>query len=261
MFVETNIIINMKENKKPRHVVLPRINPGESEVTPKERLVYLYIKAHMNKHTKEAFPSLQTLKDESGVSIPTLRKCIAILNKNGFISTRKEGRKQIYKFNDTNKFEEVSFDLLYNKNISFTEKQVIICSLENMLDKGTTGKINYSNRVLSEIINMPESTISKSFRGLENKGYMTVIKHDSRDLETGSKKETKLVNLEKLGQAIIYKLKEHEDRITQNEQTVNRLEKELAEERKARQAVENSFKLVWEKLSTLTKPADTVFTV
>lgn len=234
-----------------QHVQLPHVNPNDVTTTPRERLIYLYIKRHMDKDTKEAFPSLARLKEESGVSIPTLRDCIAILVKAGYMSVRKDGRKQIYKFNDYKQFEPVSYELLDNKDISFTEKQVLICNLENMKDKGLTGRIEYTNKELSEIINMPESTISKSFRSLIKKGYMLTIKQGIRDPETGCRREIKEFDLQKIGQAIFYTLVDHEDRITENTQDIEELKKEFQAERAARINAENNIKFLLQKFQEI----------
>ena len=74
---------------------------------------------------------------------------------------------------------------------------------------------------------MPESSIRKCNKELERKNYLTILKNKSRDLETGCKTDTKIFNLNELGQAIIWTLKNHEDRITQNTEDINFLKQQL----------------------------------
>ena len=247
----------MAERKTPR-IQLPHVNSDEIEITPRERLVYLYIKRYMNTATKECFPSLATLKKDSGVSIPTLRKCIATLVKYSYIKIRKEGKKQIYIFNDYKKVEPISLDLLLDKNMTFTEKSLMVCAIENMKDKGSTGLIEYSNKELSEIINMPESTISKCIRDLSAKEYLVVLKTELIDHTTGLKKEFKYFDLEKIGEAVFYVMKNHEDRIQENEASIAKLEKELAEEKKARKSTERLAKLLVKELQELKSQKSTL---
>lgn len=56
-----------------RHVQLPT---EKSDLEPKDQLIYLSIKRFMNSETKTAFPSLKTISEVSGASIPTIRKSI-----------------------------------------------------------------------------------------------------------------------------------------------------------------------------------------
>ena len=89
------------------------------------------------------------------------------------------------------------------------------------------GKLSYSNLAMSKHINMPESSIRKCNKELEKKNYLTVIKNTSRNLQTGCNTDTKIFNLNELGQAIIWTLQNHEERITQNTEKVADLEKRL----------------------------------
>ena len=70
---------------------------------------------------------------------------------------------------------------------------------------------------------MPESTIRKCDKELENKNYLTILKNEIRDLETGCFTNTKIFKLGELGQAIIWTLKNHEDRINENTENIEDL--------------------------------------
>ena len=85
-----------------QHVQLPN---DASDLEPKDKLVYLSIRRFMNKDTKIAFPSLQTISDVSGASIPTIRKIITKLEDLDYFEVSKKGRGQQYKFNELKSFE------------------------------------------------------------------------------------------------------------------------------------------------------------
>lgn len=199
-----------------------------SDLEPKDQLIYLSIKKFMNKDTLIAFPSLETIKEVSGASIPTIRECIKRLEDKNYIEVIKDGRKNTYKFNKYKNFEVFSPEFLSNKNISFTTKSYLVASQQYMFkDIEDYGKISMPNTELSNCINMPESTIRKCNKELERKNYLTIIKNESRDLETGCKTDTKLFKLRELGQAVIWTLKDHEDRINQNADDIQMLKEEI----------------------------------
>ena len=79
------------ENKQ--HVQLP--NNMAEKLTPQDILIYLYLKRHMNKDTKEAFPSLDLLTKEAHAAINTIRKSIQNLINAGFIEIRTLGRERV----------------------------------------------------------------------------------------------------------------------------------------------------------------------
>lgn len=217
----------MEEEISKQHTQLPN-KMAENEVSPKDQLIYLGIKSFMNNETRSCFPSLQTIADKIGVSIPTIRKSIDVLSEKGYIKVEKKGRGQIYYFNDIKKFEPFSSEFLENNDISFTTKAYLVASQQHMYkDVEGYGKVSYSNAELSKQINMSETTIRRCNQELERKDYLTIIKNECRDLETGCKSDTKIFDLNKLGQAIIWVLKNHEDRINNHEERITELENKL----------------------------------
>ena len=202
-----------------RHVQLPT---ERTDLEPKDQLIYLSIKRFMNSTTKKAFPSLKTISEVSGASIPTIRKSIERLEEADYIKVHKLKKGQEYEFNPYKIFEPFSYEFLDKKDLTFTTKSYLIASQKYMFtDTEGVGKLSYTNKELSDKINMPESTISKSNRELESKGYLTTLINKSVDLETGCNKTTKVFNLAKLCQGIIWVLKNHEDRITTVEEKTN----------------------------------------
>lgn len=216
-----------------QHVQLPN---NSLDLEPKDKLVYLSIRRYMNKNTKIAFPSLQTISNVSGASIPTIRKIISKLETLDYFEVIKKGRGQEYKFNELKSFEPFSYEFLDRKDISFTAKSYLIATQEFMYkDVENYGKISYSDREMVDKINMPHSTISKCNKELENLGYLSIITNKNRELDTGCNKKTKIYHLAKLGQAIIWTLQNHENRLNDHDDRIQKLENminKLTEENK-----------------------------
>lgn len=226
----------MEENKQ--HVQLPN-NMADDDLRPQDQLIYLGIKRHANA-ANIAYPSLATIKDETGASIETVRKSIKILEDKGYFTTEKDGRRTKYVFSSKKWFEPFSYDFLDNKNLTFTEKSYLAATQQFMFkDTDGLGKVSYTNNQLSKKINMPESTISKCNRSLINKEYLTIIENEQRDLETGISTNTKVFDLNKVGQAVIWVLKNHEDRLQKTEERVSEIDdlKREIEELKRNQAI------------------------
>lgn len=212
-----------------KHVQLPNDMTTDANLTPQDLLIYVAIKRYMNKDTKEAFPSLQTICAKSGASVNTVRKCIANLEREKYFTITKEGRKNIYTFSDYKKFEPFSYDFLDKEDLTFTEKAYIIASQQYMYkDEQGFGKITLSSQDLSKKINMPESTISKCNKSLTAKDYLSIIKCNKRDQETGVVIQEKIFHLDELGQAVIWALHNHEERISNNEKTLDLALNEIA---------------------------------
>ena len=212
-----------------QHVQVLNNMTKNKTLTPECLLVYAYIKKYMNRDTLEAYPSLTTICSELGASEPTIRKCIKLLVELEYISVRKEGRKNVYKFSEYKKFEPFSYEFLENKECTFTEKAMILAEQQYMFkDKSThEGKMNYSNRQMSELINMSHVTISRCTKSLQEKGLMRVVQTNTIDPETGCKIQEKIYDLDRLHQGIVFAICNHEERIQQTERDVEDLRKQL----------------------------------
>lgn len=215
------------ENENKQHVQLPTDNENESELEPKDLLIYLAIKRHQNKDTKEAYPSLDKISEESGASVPTVRKIIKKLIDTGYISYRVSGRKHIYSFNPYKYFEPFSYEFLDNKDMSFTDKSYLVAAQKYMIKENGYGKMTLTNRELSQKIHMSESTISKVQRSLEAKNILLTIDTKMRDPETGLVKKEKIFDLSAYGQAIVFILKNHDERIADAEEDIVSLKKDM----------------------------------
>lgn len=222
----------MENEKSKKHAQLPN-GMNEDNLTPKDQLVYAAIKSFDNPQHR-CFPSQQKIAEKAGISIPTVRKSIDRLGKTKYIKIKKSGKFTYYYFNEYKKFEPISDDLLQRKDISTTSKCYIIASQQYMFkDIEGYGKISFSRPELSKIINMPESTIRDCDAELKNKGFLQVLDNKTKEIDgSGCNTKTKLFMMNKLGQAIIWKLKDHEDRISQNTEDISELQKIVKEQQK-----------------------------
>lgn len=223
------------ESTTKQHVQLPN-NMADKDLKPQDQLIYLGIKRHMNT-ANVAYPSLTQIKKETGASIDTIRKCIESLVKKDYLTTEKDGRRTKYIFSKIKGFEPFSYDFLDKTDLTFTEKAYLAATQQLMFkDSEGYGKVSYSNEQIANKINMSESTVARCNRSLANKEYLTIIENESRSLETGLPTNTKIFELNKLGQAVIWTLKNHEDRLQKVEETttseIDALKKEIAELKK-----------------------------
>ena len=220
----------MEEISK-KHSQVPN-NMAQDGLSPREQLVYAILHSYNNPE-KEVFQSLYTLAERAQLSIPTIRESLKKLKDSGYIRIEKRGRKNYYFFEKYIKFEPFSEEFLNNKKITATTKAYLVAAQQYMFkDEKGVGKISFSNVDLSKQINMPESSIRKCNSELVKENYLTIIKNKSRDIETGCHTDTKIFNLTELGQAVIWVLKNHEDRITDSENRIAKLEEQMIEKDK-----------------------------
>ncbi len=197
----------------------------QPDLDPKDKLIYIAIRRYMNKSTLEAFPSYATITKDTGAAAKTIKKCIDNLVKENYLQTRREGRKLIYTFNDKKQFEPFSYEFLDKPELTFTEKSYIVASQQYMFKNEKEGVIEYTNKELSSLIKMPETTISKCNHSLEKKGFLQ-----------GASELSKRFQLRELDQLFIWKFKEQDEKIQKNSDDIELLKKEieqLKEENKA----------------------------
>lgn len=204
----------MSGKNSKRHVQLPNNMIDHNDMEPKDLLIYTIIKKYMNNETKECFPSLSTISKDSGYSINTIRNSISLLLKEGYISIRKEGKKQIYKFNPYKSFEVFSYEFLESDILEANERAYVLAYQQFLIkDQEGFGKTSFTDEVVSEKLNLSVRTISRLDQSLMRKGLLNVVKTDKKDPETGVFIKEKFFHLDELGQAIIWTLQKHEEDI------------------------------------------------
>lgn len=216
-----------------QHVQVPNNMCLKHDLEPFDMLVYACIKRFMNSKTGEAFPSIRTLQQMLGCHPQKIKESIDRL-RGKYFSTYFDGRKQIYVFAAKYRnFEPFSYEFLDKKDLTYMEKAYVIAIQQYMFkDIEDLGKVSFTTKQLSELINMPEWEIWKHDRSLQDKGYLNVVKTKNRDFSTGLQMTERMFNMEKLGQHLIWLLHKNTERIRQNSEKIRKLQKDLAMMRK-----------------------------
>lgn len=210
-------------------VILPKKENGEL-LQKYEILVYVAIRYNMNAKTMTAHPSLQTIADRTGCSIPSIRKIIKDIVAKKYMTVEiKKGIGTIYTFSNEKSFEPFSYEFLDNPNLTKAEKLHILCTQQYMFKENGVGKVTYSDAELSEKTGLNRHTISKTNQSLIEKGFAEQIILRSKNPETGLMDKETIFHLNELGQAIVFKLKEHEDRIDKHDEEIEELKRTVAE--------------------------------
>ena len=176
---------------------------------------------------------MECIANESNISVPTIRASIKRLEKEKYITVKKKGRKNYYYFNPYKKFEPFTEEFIKRKDLTPTTKSYLIAIQQYMYkDIEGLGKLSLSNREIAKNINTSEFTVRKCNNELERNNYLTIVKNFSKDIDTGCSTETKVFKLAELGQAIIWKLKEHTEQINENTSRIDNLEKIVNSQKK-----------------------------
>lgn len=206
------------EKKNEQFVIYPHNGNTEAinGLTPQDKLIYLAIRRYMNRETMESFPSYARITSDIGAAAKTIKKSIDNLVREGYLQTRKDGKRIIYKFNNKKQFEPFSYDFLDKPDLTFIEKSYIVAAQQYMFKDNEEGKISYKNNELSKLINMTESTISRCNHSLEKKGYLE-----------GASELIKKFQLRELDQLFIWKFKEQDEKIEKNTEDIREIKKKL----------------------------------
>ena len=205
-----------------------------TDLHPKDLVIYANLVRYVD-HENVCRPSLTTLSNESGAAINTVRKCLNNLAKAGYIDiTKRNKQSNIYTIlKRVEGFEMFSKEFLDNKDLSFSEKAFLIASQQYMFlnTDASEGTIKMTSTELSDKINMPYSSLRACQRSLEKKELMQVLTDGS-----------KTYNLGKFNTAVIYKLKEHEDKLLALEGDNKKLKRENRNLRKEIESLQKKYK-------------------
>lgn len=216
----------MEKESINQFVILPKKEVGD-QLQKYEILIYVAIRRYMNKDTMKAYPSLDRIQKDTGVSKATIIKIIKnIINKGYMQQESKKGVGAIYTFNNEKSFEPFSYEFLDNENLTKAEKLQILCTQQYMFKDNGVGKISYSDNELAEKTGLNRNTIAKTNQSLMQKGFATQVSLATRDPKTGLMNKETIYHLDEIGQAIVFKLKEHDDRIVKNEEDIESLKKD-----------------------------------
>lgn len=233
--------INMSNKKEklntlPQHVQVPH-ELCKGQIDYQVLGLYAYLRRYMNKDTYSTFVSLRTLQGETKLSIPTIQKYLNILEEEDHIKIIKgEKRCNIYVFNKGSSlynkgFEMYTFEFMKNKEIPFKEKCALIAFQERMMNKDSgRGTISSTPLEMSNILNISFSTYKRIEKDLINNNWITIMKSNVKDSETGCKKNIYTFDLEAIGQAVLFnqkKIAEHDEMLHEMQEEIKRLNHEV----------------------------------
>ena len=219
--------------EKQQYVILPKKEKKEDQLKKYEVLIYVCIRRHMNSKTLDAFPSVATIAKESSCSKKTVLETIDRIQEKGYFKIEKRGKCNHYIFNNEKHFEPFSYEFLDNENLSKAEKLQILCTQQYMyktktIDNGGFGAISMSDRQLAEYTGLDRNFIAKNNKSLIQKGYASQVSLQTKDAETGLINKQTIYHLNEIGQAIVFAIQNHENRLNEQDNRIEQLEKMVA---------------------------------
>ena len=243
---------------KQRFVQIPSDPKKDNTVTPLDLFVYGIIKKHWNKDRNDAYPSLKTISEEAGLAINTIRKCIKNLEGKYFkieqVPYKNTVQNRYIFTNNFPKFEQYSFEFLEKKDLTPTEKGVIIAEQPFMYtETKDLGKISYNYKQLSQKINMPETSLYKTHNALKTKGYLQIMKTNTRDPETGSRGIVFYYDLGELCQQIAWTFRKQEQEIENLKEETQQITETIVSIENSQTGQQNEIKDLKKDMERLTK--------
>lgn len=189
-------------------------------------IVYAAIKSYKIGNNP-CFVSQETIAKKLNLTRPTVKKAITNLADKEYITVTRKGKMSYYEFSKYKKFEPFSDDFINNSDLDAKIKGYLIGNQQLMFkDIKGIGKTTLTTKELANNVNISERTVNRYEKELIKKGYLTIVNTSDIDSLTGIKKTERIYNLEKLGQAIVWKLKEHDEKINKNSEDIEKLKQD-----------------------------------
>ena len=210
---------------KVQHVEVPQPKEKETSLKPFDYLVYANIRRYVNKDTMTCFPSLDTIADKCGSTIPTIRQSIKrLLKEKMFEAIIRTGQSTMYKFSNLlDGFEMFTSEFLDSEELTPEEKAYLIGLQAKSYKNKDLAITTYSNSELSSMLNISRKSIIKYNKSLREKEIMSELQTSVKDTETGLCKAAKVIDLNQIGQAVLF----INERVDNHEERIQQLEKEL----------------------------------
>lgn len=193
-----------------------------------DKYVYAHLRKHANKGLK-SFPGYELLTKESGLSERSLKRIVLRLEEAGLIKiVNREGTSNEYHFKKLEDgFERFTDKFLEDSSLSvqarayYVELQQYLYVNENNRTNDTT----YTNQEIADKLGINVKTVRKYNTELIQKGVLREVRLTTVS-EAGIPLTKKEFDLDKLNQAILYKLKEHSEKLSEHDQAIRDLEVE-----------------------------------
>lgn len=233
----------------PQHYQVPNILLQFPNLNWQDILVFGAMNIAKNKDTYEAKISQGKLAEILKVDRRKIARHIQhLLDAPVILFLRKEGRCKVYQMpKKYSHFECFSPEFIKDPNLSFEEKAYLISSQQfYILNEDNTLASTISNFKMCDKLKMSPNTIYKITDSLQDKGLMIKVPTNSKDLETGLKKDKYILFPEKYEQALLFVLKKHEE-------DIDSLKKENIDLKKAQEQMQNEIVELRNQIKELTK--------
>lgn len=192
------------ENEKitPQHVVVDN-DSFKKNLSQNELLVYVMLKTCMDKDTLIAYPKQSTLQELTGLSIPTIKKCLENLEKKNEIKILRNEKLHRYKFNEhSDTYEMYSYEFLKEIDLKKDLKAFLIAMQPIMYknDIPGVGKVTLPTTEIAHITGLSEDTILRKNRELMRLGICEEIPCNTM---SGEKGRMLMYGLMKIGQEFV----------------------------------------------------------
>lgn len=179
-------------------------------------LVYAVIKDYKNAKTGQCNPGLdKEIVPRTGLSKNFVLSSISRLEKVGLITViRKRGTSNQYTFKEIgDEFDRFAKAFLDIKDLEPNTKEFYMKIQEYLfVSEDGMGRTTYNLSQLAELADVDWKSAKKYMKELQDKGYV-ILESTALTEETGFKMIRCAFDLDKLQQAILYKLKQHDDNI------------------------------------------------
>lgn len=205
-----------------KHIQVPN---SRGELSVYDALVYASIKRFQTSYNKYPKVSITQIRDASKLSREVISNSIEHLQVLGYItiinSSEGRGRTNKYQFSEYKKFEIFDYAFLDDENTTAKEKGYLILMQPFMYkDVIGKGKTTLTNDEISMYTGLSLYEIKKLHSSLKAKGYLTMMLSSAIDPISKVKKDIKVFDLEKLGQSIIWILRDHEAKLQLHEEFI-----------------------------------------
>lgn len=215
--------------KENQHTEIPKNTDLEHEILNLgDRYIYGVMRFDMDAKTHQLYATQNTIAKKVNCSVQAISGAIKRLEQAGWITVQhRKGTSNIYTFYDNEKFERFFRDFIDLKWGDYKMKDFYI-QLQPFIfiDKeNQRAYVRYSNYELSKQMHLPFNTVNKYMNALKNNGVVEELVTTLINPKTKLPIMEKQINLDKIGQFMLYKIAEHEKRISTNEEKLQILEK------------------------------------
>lgn len=226
-----------ENNQSQKHTQIPdALFSGELKFG--DKLVYANLKKYAGPRKGEdgvtriiCYPRVDTVAEDCGLSVKTVSAAIKRLEKVGLINiTKRKGTSSIYEFPKLNDGFEKFSDEFLKLDISPQAKSYYIELQQHLFlneEKGTN-ETTYSNEQIGKKVGLCANSVRKYNTELIKAGMLEEHALSTIDM-SGLKQIKKSFDLYALNQAVMYKLKAHEEKISEHDLKIKRLEQKLEE--------------------------------